>query len=94
MKDTIGASNESATVQCKFANFSSRCINNSAFNATQLTQQTNNSNFILLKSIVMDEEEFIVLVKFDSVSIFSFNEFSFNRVKSDLVHSKGLSKLI
>ncbi|KAK9305650.1 hypothetical protein QLX08_003423 [Tetragonisca angustula] len=93
IKDTVGALNESATVQtvqCKLANFSSRCINNSALNTTQLTQQTNNSNFILLKSIVMDEEEFIVLVKFDSVSIFSFNEFSFNRVKSDLVHSKEL----
>ncbi|KOX71990.1 hypothetical protein WN51_03138 [Melipona quadrifasciata] len=85
MKDTISALNESTvqTVQCELANFSSRCMNNSALNTTQLTQQTNNSNFILLKSIVMDEEEFIVLVKFDSVSIFSFNEFSFNRVKND-----------
>ncbi|KAK1123403.1 hypothetical protein K0M31_008113 [Melipona bicolor] len=85
VKDTISALNESATVQtiqCELANFSSRCMN-SALNTTQLTQQTNNSNFILLKSIVMDEEEFIVLVKFDSVSIFSFNEFSFNRVKND-----------
>lgn len=87
INDTIDAFNKSMiiqynAVQCNSKKFSSYCISKYA---KELIFQTNIGNFILLKSIMMDEKEFIVLVKFNSISIYSFIN-----IGNNFVHLKGL----
>ncbi|XP_017763608.1 PREDICTED: uncharacterized protein LOC108553282 [Eufriesea mexicana] len=85
VKDTFDTSNKSIVtekMQCKFTRISSQCNNELV---TNFVLQSNTSNFILQKSIILDEEEFIVFVKFDSISIYSFNN-----VENNLVHLKDL----
>lgn len=91
INDTINAFNKSMiiqynTVQCNSKKFSSYCISKYA---KEFIFQTNISNFILLQSIMMDEKEFIILVKFNSISIYSFIN-----IGNNFVHLKGLYYLI
>lgn len=87
INDTIDAFNKSMIiqynpVQCNSKKFSSYCISKYA---KEFIFQTNIGNFILLQSIMMDEKEFIVLVKFNSISIYSFIN-----IGNNFVHLKDL----
>lgn len=87
INDTINVFNKSMiihynAVQCNSKKFSSYCISKYA---KEFIFQTNIGNFILLQSIMIDEKEFIVLVKFNSISIYSFIN-----VGNNFVHLIGL----
>ncbi|CAL7942383.1 unnamed protein product [Xylocopa violacea] len=69
VKDVNNALNKSTiveTIHCKSTNFSPHCINKAVSN---VDLQTKSDDFILLKSIEINEEEFVVLIKYNSVSI-------------------------
>ncbi|CAK9826786.1 hypothetical protein ANTRET_LOCUS4568 [Anthophora retusa] len=85
LKDVIHTSNESASIQkiqCKSAKSSSYCTNQ---RLTNLMSETNISDFILIESIILNEIEFIVVIKFDTVSIHTYNN-----EQNNLIHLKDL----
>ncbi|XP_017791112.1 PREDICTED: uncharacterized protein LOC108573234 [Habropoda laboriosa] len=85
IKDIIHTSNKSASIQkaqCKAANFSSYCTNQ---RLTNLVFKMNISDFILIESITLNEIEFIIVVKFDAVSIYSYSN-----EQNNLIHLKDL----
>ncbi|CAK9818076.1 hypothetical protein ANTPLA_LOCUS9619 [Anthophora plagiata] len=85
LKDIIHTSNETASTQkaqCKNAKSSSYCTNQ---RLTYLMSETNISDFILIESIILNEIEFIVVIKFDTVSIHTYNN-----EQNNLIHLKDL----
>ena len=85
VRDTNATFNGNVTLergQCRVENSSKLCANE---NVVNIILKSDNSDFILLKSISLGEDEFIVWIKFDSVSIYLYNS-----VKKNLSHLKDL----
>ncbi|XP_053989170.1 uncharacterized protein LOC128881831 [Hylaeus volcanicus] len=71
--NVIDASNKNVTLQkdrCTATNSSKLCASEHIVNALL---ESNPNDFVLIKSISLNMEEFIVWIKFDSVSIYSYN---------------------
>ena len=85
VSDTNATFNRNVTLetgQCRVENSSKLCASE---NVVNIILKSDKSDFILLKSISLGEDEFIVWIKFDSVSIYLFN-----RVEKILSHLKDL----
>nr|XP_012144737.1 PREDICTED: uncharacterized protein LOC100882154 isoform X2 [Megachile rotundata] len=68
--------------QCKMKNFTKYCVNEYI---EDIIVRSNTSNVIFIKSVLLNEDEFVVWVEFDLVSIFLFDA-----VNKSLVYVKGL----
>ncbi|XP_076629970.1 uncharacterized protein LOC143346098 [Colletes latitarsis] len=83
--NAINASNENISLQkeqCGTKNFSRLCANERVVN---IISKLNSSDFVMIKSVSLDKEEFVVWIKFDSVSIYLYNN-----IDDSLSHLKDL----
>ncbi|XP_076683687.1 uncharacterized protein LOC143376839 isoform X2 [Andrena cerasifolii] len=85
VSDTNATFNRNVTLEtgrCRVENSSKLCASE---NVVNIILKSDRSDFILLKSISLGEDEFIVWIKFDSVSIHLYNS-----VEKHLSHLKDL----
>ncbi|XP_043261008.1 uncharacterized protein LOC122402358 [Colletes gigas] len=83
--NAINASNENISFQkeqCGPKNFSRLCANERVVN---IISKLNSSDFVMIKSVSLDKEEFVIWIKFDSVSIYLYNN-----IDDSLSHLKDL----